>query len=286
MLKFNLAGRLTAVLLLVSILFTSLPQSVWALPDLGEPMLPGESVEEPVDTRSTVTVVRRYAKAGSTVIGCMEDGTKLTVLGSSGNFYKIHCYDMKGYIAKSQVAQAEDGTYYVNCVAGSPETRKMNTYSAEEAVNLRNDIRTEARKYIGVRYKYGGTTPKGFDCSGYTQYVFKRLGIALNRSCKGQLVNGVIIAKDDLQCGDLIFFKNTTGSSFASHIGIYIGNGQLIHAGSRGITVVSLEQAYFTYHYMCARRVILSDFSADSTLPVAGITQNINSSFWNEDSQT
>ena len=151
----------------------------------------------------------------------------------------------------------------------------------------RAQMAEKALNYNGYPYVWGGASAGGFDCSGFTQYVFANLGIALNRTVATQLENGVIISKEDLQCGDLVFFQNTTGwGHFASHIGIYIGNGQMIHSGNSGVAVVNLEDAYYTYHFMCARRVILSDLPQEELAPAFGISGNINSSYWRESSQT
>ena len=296
MLKMKRMGRFTAFVLLICTVISALAQPAAALPLAFSPLsstvdaiasnivMEGTAVES--DGR-TVSIVHRTASAGGTIIGCLENGTIVTVLGTTGGFYKIDCYDMKGYIATSQVAQNEAGEFYVRCIPESSETKKLPTHSTGDALKLRSAIRTTSRKYIGVRYVHGGESPKGFDCSGFTQYVFKQHGYKLGRTVVAQLQSGVIIAKEDLQCGDLVFFENTTGSGrFASHIGIYIGNGQLIHAGSKGITVVKLESTYFEYHYLCARRVILSDLTAQTVTPSVGITQNINSSYWRENSQT
>ena len=272
-------GRLIVCLLVLCLLFC---------------LTPGQALAENDETTATpgqvVTLVRRSAYAGSTVIGCFEDGTRLKVLGSQNQFYRIDCYDMTGYILKSQVRKDENGVYYVNCVAGSSETTTLPTRTPDEALALRGDVRTEALKYQGVPYVWGGTTPKGFDCSGFTSYVYKKVGSPISRSCYYQLQCGVIVPRSDLQCGDLIFFENTgEDGGFASHVGIYIGNGQLIHAGSKGITVVYLDSAYFSYHYMCARRVVLTstpELTPETVLPATGITQNINGSYWRESSQT
>ena len=271
--------RLTACLLALCALIAALPTPAQAVP--GDTQATAQTVEH------TVSYVRYSANSYATIIGCLENGTKLTVLDKVNNYYRIDCFDLIGYIAVEQVRQDENGDFFVSCAASSPETTSLPAYSATDALQLKGQIRDLAMQQIGVPYVSGGTTPYGFDCSGFTQYVFNNSGHAMNRSLYIQMQDSIIIAKEDLQCGDLIIFQNTTGwGHLASHIGIYIGNGQLIHAGSRGIAVVGLDEAYYTYHYMCARRVILTDLSQETVIPAIGINQNINSSYWRESSQT
>ena len=293
--------RLAACVLLVLMLAAILAQPAAAIaftPDsparravIAEPVkieadIPHTSTT-PDSTGRTVSVVHRYASYSNTVVGCLENGTIITVLGSSGQFYKIDCYEINGYIAKAQVAQNAAGEYYVNCNPSNRDTKTLPTVSADQALELRNQIRETGKKYIGVPYVWGGSTPRGFDCSGFTQYVFRKNGYELHRSALQQLQDGIIISKEELQCGDLIFFTGTVHSgSYASHIGIYIGNGQMIHAGSKGIAVVNFGDAYYQNHFLCARRVILTDVEIESLIPSTGITQNINSSFWRENTQT
>ena len=116
----------------------------------------------------------------------------------------------------------------------------------------------EAKKYIGVPYKWGGTTTSGFDCSGYTQYVFKKCGVTIGRTTKDQIKNGTSVSKANLKAGDLVFFKDTySGCTNPSHVGIYIGGNQFIHASSsKGVTISQLNSDYYTQHYYGARRVI------------------------------
>ncbi|MBW5448681.1 NlpC/P60 family protein [Cohnella sp. CFH 77786] len=113
-------------------------------------------------------------------------------------------------------------------------------------------------KVMGVDYDYGGTTTSGFDCSGFTGYVFKKLGIELPRSSKEQFARGKKVARDDLRAGDLVFF-NTSGSG-VSHVGIYVGEGKFAHASvTRGVTIDSLSAEYYAKRYMGARRVMDTD---------------------------
>lgn len=276
--------RIIASLLLVCAMFAMIPTQALALPyDDEVPSLdkPAAPVEH------TSSFVRYGASFGSLVIGCLENGTKINILSTYGDFYRIDCYDMMGYIAISQVEQREDGEFYVNCKSDSSETKIQQTFSTQDALSLRGKVRSFALEYQGVPYMHGGTSPRGFDCCGFTQYVYNNLGFGITRTVAAQLQDGVIISQDDLQCGDLIFFENTTGwGHFASHVGIYIGNGQMIHSGDDGVSVADLSHPYFQYHYMCARRVIISELPTETVIPAVGINQNINSSYWRETSQT
>lgn len=116
-------------------------------------------------------------------------------------------------------------------------------------------ILNTALSYRGVKYRFGGATPSGFDCSGFVMYVFNRHGVKLPRTADLQYEVGRKIRQTDLRPGDLVFFE--TYEKGASHVGIYQGNGQFVHASSsRGVTVSRLAEAYYAKRYLGARRVL------------------------------
>ena len=116
----------------------------------------------------------------------------------------------------------------------------------------------EAAKYKGVRYRFGGTTPKGFDCSGYVQYVFQKLHARLTRTADTQVREGVFVTQRQLKPGDLVFFS--TYERGASHVGIYAGNGQFWNAtSSRGVMLCRLQDDYWRQRYYGARRVLVTN---------------------------
>lgn len=210
-------------------------------------------------------IIRQSASYSGYNIGRMEEGTALTVLEERGDFYRIDCYDMTGYIAKSQVLHTEDDKYYVNCKADSSETVAMSYATPSEALRLRHAIVALTQQQLGYPYVYGGTQPGGFDCSGLMQYVYGSNGISIQRGSSGQLRDGIVVAKSGLQLGDLVFFRIASETMPTSHVGIYVGNNQIIHAGNDGVAYANLDGGWYSDNYLCARRVINTD-------PVGSVT--------------
>ena len=118
-----------------------------------------------------------------------------------------------------------------------------------------SQVESYASKYMGTPYKWGGTTPSGFDCSGYVQYVFKEMGISIPRDTSSQWKTGTAVSKANLKVGDLVFF-NTYRT--ASHNGFYIGNNKFIHSStSQGVMISSINDPYYWgSRYVGARRVV------------------------------
>ena len=214
------------------------------------------AAEEKQLTGISMAIIRSSTGKNAGIIGLLPHGSKLTVLDSRDGYYRIDCYEMSGYIHGALVEQTGED-YIVNAMQAHPDIKICPALPEVKTALLRQKMVDTALLYRGVPYVWGGTTPRGFDCSGFTQYVYRKCGLVLPRSCSGQFGAGMIVAKEDLQPGDLILFQNTGSARGLSHVGMYIGGGKLIHAGSKGITVVELANGYFTKHYMCARRIVM-----------------------------
>ena len=114
-----------------------------------------------------------------------------------------------------------------------------------------------ARQQIGIPYHYGGNTPaSGFDCSGLVHYSYAQAGLAVPRTSKEQYRQARPVSRRHLQAGDLIFFRNRYGS-FVSHVGIYLGDGEFIHAPSSGkkVNIKRLDAPYWKKHFYAAGRL-------------------------------
>jgi cell wall-associated NlpC family hydrolase len=127
-------------------------------------------------------------------------------------------------------------------------------YTSFSSDNVGSKLVSIANRYVGVPYVWGGNTPKGFDCSGFTKYVFSNAGIALPRLADEQYRLGSPVSRPNLIPGDLVFF--TTYCPGVSHSGIYVGNNKFISAtSSGGIRVDSMSSGYWSSRYVGAKRV-------------------------------
>lgn len=135
------------------------------------------------------------------------------------------------------------------------DSGKKTASAAPAASASGSSLVSQAAKYIGTKYVYGGASPLGFDCSGLVQYCCKKLGVSVNRSASAQYSNGKAVSRANLQAGDLVFFSRGGG---ISHVAIYAGNGQVIHAPRRGKTVCyqSLDSLCGSLKYVGAKRVM------------------------------
>ena len=166
----------------------------------------------------------------------LNDGAVVTIVGIDNGWYKVKTSGGSvGYVSSEYMVTCKDS-------AGS---RGDGTVVAASS-SLGQQVVDYAAQFLGTPYVYGGNGPNSFDCSGFTSYVYRHFGYTLNRTATGQLSNGVSVSKSELQPGDLVLFKRSgTGSSAASHVGLYIGNGQFVHASTSkvGVIVSSLDSA-------------------------------------------
>lgn len=114
-----------------------------------------------------------------------------------------------------------------------------------------------AEQYVGTPYRWGGSSPAGFDCTGFVMWVYGQFGVGLPHNEAGQLASGEPVGADDLQPGDVLVFANTYRRGL-SHVGIYVGDGQFVHAADErhGVTVSSLWDGYWGPRFVGASRAI------------------------------
>lgn len=197
-----------------------------------------------VKCSSTVNF-RSSASTSSTILGELKNGTAVTVLSTSNGWSKVSYAGTTGYISADYLVTASSGT------AINPS----NTAASVSISAKRQSVLNYAAQFLGVPYVYGGSTPSGFDCSGFTSYVFKNTVGSIPRVAQAQYDATTRVSRDDLLPGDLVFFGSSTSS--ISHVGIYVGSNQFIHAPSTGDVVKysSLTGSYAT-RYQGAGRVI------------------------------
>ncbi len=156
---------------------------------------------------------------------------------------------LMGRNATEALATEDDKTAEI--AAEGQKTSRGDTVLAESIIDY-------AKRFKGVKYVWGGTTAKGFDCSGFTKYVYGHFDISLDRNSKAQAKNGTYIKKADLLPGDLVFFDTNGGNNLINHVGIYIGNGKMIHSSSnyKGVVISTISSGFYAKSYMTARRVL------------------------------
>ena len=210
--------------------------------------------------------IRTAAKSGSTSLGTVSQGTVIAVTGiEPGGWFAVTYNGISGYVASqyvlicptSALTGTADKPAENTTTEGSPAEAPAETPATPAASASGSSIVSIAQQYLGVPYVYGGSSASGFDCSGFTMYVFAQVGIKLPHGATSQLSYGTEVSRSDLQPGDLVFFQDYGYT--ASHVGIYIGGDQFIHASSsyyngHCVVITSLSETYYNNHYLTARR--------------------------------
>ena len=199
--------------------------------------------------------VRSDQSATSSKLGILSKGEKVTGI-DKGEWVEFTFNGNTGYVIKSYLSAtkpaAEQPKANNNSGNSTPAKTEKQSYSSDI-----DKVVEVALAQVGKPYIWASANPNiGFDCSGLTYYAFKQAGINLNRTSYTQINNGVSVDSKDLRKGDLVFFNN--GGGRISHVGIYIGNNQFVHASSpgTGVIVSKLFGSYFGNTYVGARRII------------------------------
>ena len=222
---------------------------------------------------STETLnMRETADNNAKLVSQLKINTKVRVIGTEGTWSKIKVNGKTGYVASKYLSDKKvDVTSRSEEISRGSENKSNNTESTQKAENNAksteatnsssasgNNIVAYAKKYMWYKYVSGGSSPStGFDCSGFTSYVYKQCGISISRSSSAQASNGTAVSKSNLQPGDLVIFNNRANTSIG-HVGIYIGGNTFIHAGNSGTGVIttSLSDSYYSARYVTGRRII------------------------------
>lgn len=232
--------------------------------------------------------VRKEKSTTSAILTNANKNVAVQILGEEDNWTKVKINGITGYIASKYISDsrlevtsrgAEDTrqpatgatttqettnnqttpqatTPKTSTTASSTSKAQTSTTNTNKSTSTSTSsgngdaVVAYAKQYLGSKYVSGGSSPStGFDCSGFTSYVYKHFGKSLSRTSSGQRSNGTQVNKSDLQKGDIV--------CFTGHVGIYIGNNKFIHAANprKGVVITSLSDSYYVKNYITARRI-------------------------------
>ena len=224
--------------------------------------------------------VRSKASTSSKRVAFLDYGDIVTIVSEENGFYKIEKNDIKGYVSKDLVSVDQDKVSSRSLAEERKEalrneekiTENVGSINQEKEDNIENiekvvdensnkgaEVASYARQFLGIKYVLGGKTPEsGFDCAGFTKYVYKNFGVTLGSIASAQNSIGVDVAREDLKVGDLILFQNEEKTKIG-HTGVYLGNGEFIHAANpqRGVVIDNLNtMSYYNTRFVNAKRIV------------------------------
>jgi len=211
------------------------------LPENFEPIKEGDTGDRVADIQTKLKSLELY----STEITSAYDQATIDAVIS---FQKANALHQTGIVDSATLIKLKTASDKKIADRASASRRLVNAKAVDYA-----------KKYLGVPYKWGASSGKAFDCSGFVVYIMKKFNVNLERTASDQFRNGIKVNRDDLQAGDLVFF--TTYKKGPSHVGMYIGDNKFIHASSGvdQVTITDLDTNYYKKRYLGARRYNLTD---------------------------
>ena len=205
--------------------------------------------------------IRNEPSTDASIVISLIRNTDVTVTGENGDWYKVKYGDFEGYIFKELLSdeQTEQTNRHMPLAETTNLQENIEQTSNSNESSLGQEIVEYAKQYLGYPYVYGGAGSSSFDCSGFTMYVYKNFGYSLSHSARAQSKMGTYVEKENLQPGDLVFFLDYETMDDIGHCGIYIGDGNFIHASSGTgycVKISTLLSGSYDRRYATARRLI------------------------------
>lgn len=225
--------------------------------------------------------IRKEPSTNADKLMVVSTNTALKVIGEEGDWYKISTSEGEAYVSKDVVSDKKvtvtnrgDVDRTETTTNSQTSKKETTTSTSKEEENTASSINTSeivsyAKKFLGVPYVYGGASSSGFDCSGFTMYVYNHFGISMRHGAQAQAKLGIAIKTDksskssllnNLKAGDLVFFLDYETMDEIGHCGIYIGDGNFIHASSGSGYCVKINSLlpgeYYNTRYCAARRIV------------------------------
>ncbi|MCF0123907.1 MAG: C40 family peptidase [Ruminiclostridium sp.] len=202
-----------------------------------------------VSTQGDGLRVRQGPGTGYTILTTVMDGMRFAITGKTNGWYQITYNGRTAYVSADYLVLDGKDSGLLGDKSPILPPADFDGELAQRIVNY-------ALQFEGYPYVYATAGPNTFDCSGFTSYVFKQFGYTLNRCSRDQLKNGVPVDRDELMPADIVLFSGN--GQYVTHVGLYIGDGKMIHASTSttGVIISDLNSNYYINHYYAARRII------------------------------